>query len=433
MIKIVELNANTTLNDPELHRILNRNPAPDAQIEKTVKGILADIRTEGYAKALEYAQKFDGLTTPLRASVDEIKALALECDPEVQLAIRTAARKVREFHEHQKEKSWKFTGKQGEVLGQRIRPMKRVGLYVPGGAGVYPSTVIMNAVPALVAGVEEFVVVSPMAKGMHPSVAYALDYLGVAQEVYKIGGAQAVGLMAYGSRESQGMFIQGVDKIVGPANVYAALAKKEVFGTVDIDMIAGPSEILVIFDETADPDWVAADLLSQAEHGSGFEAAIGVTTSMQAAEWVKECVFEQVEKSPKKELLKTTLEQFGRIFVVESQDEMVRVSDLIAPEHLEIICQNADDLSEKIQNAGAIFVGPWSSEPVGDYFAGPNHVLPTCGTARFSNPLGVYDFYKRTSIIKYTQEAIQMHGAKIAALADAEGFVHHADAVRKRL
>jgi histidinol dehydrogenase len=345
----------------------------------------------------------------------------------VQIGINAAIKKDKDFHKNQMEKSWSFKGQDGETLGQRIRPLKRVGLYVPGGAGAYPSTVIMNAVPAMVAGVQDIVVTTPSAGGLNPAVAYTIQKLAI-QEVYKIGGAQAVGLLAYGAGK-----ITGVDKIVGPANVYAALAKKEVFGTVDIDMIAGPSEILVMFDETADPDWIAADLLSQAEHGSGYEAAIGITTSLQAAEWVKECVIQQVEQSPKRKLLEEVLKRFGRIFIVQDWEQGIALSDAIAPEHLEIIAKDEVRIADEIQNAGAIFIGAYSSEPVGDYFAGPNHVLPTNGTSRFSSPLGVYDFLKRTSIIHYNKKAMEKHGKKIAAIADYEGFFHHAEAVRKRL
>jgi histidinol dehydrogenase len=325
------------------------------------------------------------------------------------------------------EKSWEFTGKDGEVLGQIIRPLARVGVYVPGGAGIYPSTLIMNSVPARVAGVKEIAVVTPAPKGLHPTIAYAAKELGI-DEIYKIGGAQAVGMLAYGTVK-----VPRVDKIVGPGNVFAALAKKEVFGTVDIDMIAGPSEILVLCDDSADPDWVAADLLSQAEHGSGYEAAICVTTSAEAARAIADCVAQQVESSPKRAILEKSLRNFGRIYLVPDWDLGCALADAIAPEHMEILTRKPEAQAARIRNAGALFLGPYSSEPVGDYFAGPNHVLPTNGSARFFSPLGTYDFYKRTSLIRYSPKAIARHGGSIAALADAEGFFHHAQAVRKRL
>jgi len=247
-------------------------------------------------------------------------------------------------------------------------------------------------------------------------------------EIYKVGGAQAVAMLAFGTEK-----VRRVDKIVGPGNVYAALAKKEVFGVVDIDMIAGPSEVLVLFDESADPDWVAADLLSQAEHGSGYEAVVGITTSKQAAQWVAECVKAQVENSPKRDLLEKALTRYGRIFVVPDWKLGCDAANALAPEHLEVMTESPRKLLPLLRNAGAIFLGPYSSEPVGDYFAGPNHVLPTNGSARFFSPLGVYDFYKRTSLIEYNQKALQKEGKLIAALADAEGFIHHAAAVRKRM
>ncbi len=305
--------------------------------------------------------------------------------------------------------------------------MRRVGLYVPGGSGTYPSTVIMCAVPAIVAGVSEIVVVTPIKDGLQPSLAFVLRELGIT-EVYHVGGAQAIGLLAYGAKG-----IEPVDKIVGPSNVFAAIAKKEVFGVVDIDMIAGPSEILVLADATCDPDFVAADLLSQAEHGSGFEAAICITDNMETAQMISACADIQVEGSPKRELLEKALDQYGRILVVDNWFDGIEIANKIAPEHLEIMTSEAKKMSESIENAGAIFIGPYSSEPVGDYFAGPDHVLPTNGTARFSSPLGVYSFLKRTSIIEYSSAAMSKNGKAIASIASAEGFFHHAQAILKRL
>ena len=412
----------------EVQYLINREPAPSVEIENTVKNILKDIKANGEDAVISYAKKFDNLGEHnLKISQEELDEAAEKVDPKVKAAINGAIKKVKDFHLHQAEKSWSFEGKEGETLGQRIRPLKRVGVYVPGGSGIYPSTVIMNVVPAKVAGVEDIAAVTPVLGELESGVAFALKKLGVT-EVYRIGGAQAVGMLAYGAGECK-----PVDKIVGPANVYAALAKKEVFGTCDIDMIAGPSEILVMCDETADPDWVAADLLSQAEHGSGFEAAICITNSEKMAYWVSDFVRQQVESSPKKELLEETLEQYGRILVVDDWDDGVEICDAIAAEHLEIITENAKKLSKQVQNAGAIFIGAYSSEPVGDYFAGPNHVLPTNRTARFASPLGVYDFIKRTSIIEYNSKAMQKNGPLIAELADYEGFFHHAEAIRKRL
>lgn len=416
-----------SLKHPDVLKITSREPSPSVDITETVKNILSDVKTRGHEAVLHYARLHDGLKGPLAVSASEIKAKAAKLDPAVQKAIRGAIANVRKFHALQKEKSWSFTGKDGETLGQIIRPLRRVGVYVPGGAGVYPSTLIMNSVPAQVAGVGEIAVVTPAPGGLHPSIAFTLRELGIT-EAYRTGGAQAVGMLAYGTSK-----VERVDKIVGPGNVFATLAKKEVFGTVDIDMIAGPSEILILADETADPDWAAADLLSQAEHGSGYEAAVCITTSAETARRIADCAAQQVEASPKREILEKSLTRFGRIYVVPDWDFGCALADAIAPEHMEILTRKPEALSARIRNAGAIFLGPYSSEPVGDYFAGPNHVLPTNGSARFFSPLGTYDFYKRTSLIKYTSGAMRKHGPLIAALADAEGFHHHAAAVRKRL
>jgi len=356
----------------------------------------------------------------LKISDAEIKKSASKINPKLKAALKQAIENVRVFHQKQIEKSWSFKGKNGEVLGQKIRPLKRVGLYVPGGAGAYPSTLIMNAVPAIVAGVKELVVVSP---GLHSAVAFVLQELGI-KEFYHIGGAQAVGFLTY---------VAGVDKIVGPGNVFAAFAKKEVFGTVDIDMIAGPSEIAVLADSSANPEWVAADMLSQAEHGSGFEASVCVTDSMLFARKLAVCVDRQVKASPKRDILEKSLAAYGRIFVAKSMKAGVDIVNRLAPEHLEIVAKNQDELEKLVENAGAIFIGAYSSEPVGDYFAGPNHVLPTNGTARFASPLGVYDFIKRTSIIRYNRKALQKNGENIAEMATSEGFYHHARAITIRM
>lgn len=425
-MKIVKVSQNSK----EVDRICARGVAPTEEIYAKVRKIMDDVRKGGLSKAVEYAKKFDGLKgDDLRIDEKTLRERAKRVDPFLVKALRHAIRNATRFHRHELHSigSFAFRGKDGEILGQRVRPMRRVGLYVPGGAAVYPSTVIMNAVPALVAGVEQIVVTTPAKDGIDPSVAFVLLELGI-NEVYHIGGAQAIAFLAYGSKE-----VEPVDKIVGPGNVYAAIAKREVFGKVDIDMIAGPSEILVLADSAANPEYVAADLLSQAEHGSGFEASICITDSMEMAKRISKAVDARVEISPKRELLEKVLENFGRILVVENWDDGVAVANRIAPEHLEVMTENADELSHEILNAGAIFIGPWSSEPVGDYFAGPDHVLPTNGTARFSSPLGVYDFVKRTSVINYTEKAILKQAKMIAEIAETEGFYHHAQAVLARL
>jgi histidinol dehydrogenase len=416
-----------TPNSPEVIRICSRSAAQNASIEKLVKKILFDIKKNGLASAIAYAKKYDGLKkNSLKISEAEIKQAASKIAPKLKNALKKAIENVRFFHEKQREKSWSFKGKDGEILGQKIRPLKRAGLYVPGGAGIYPSTLIMNAVPAIVAGVKEIAVVSPVKGGLHNAIAFVLQELGI-KEVYHIGGAQAIGLLAYGARG-----IAPVDKIVGPGNVFAAYAKKEVFGAVDIDMIAGPSEIVVLADSTANPAWAAADMLSQAEHGSGFEASICVTDCPVFAKKLANCIAESVKTSPKREALEKSLKEYGRILLAKNINEAVQIVNKIAPEHLEIVAKNQDQLAERIENAGAIFIGGYSSEPVGDYFAGPNHVLPTNGTARFASPLGVYDFLKRTSIIKYSKKAMLKNAAAIALIAGSEGFCHHAKAVEIR-
>jgi len=417
-----------TSTSKEVLRICSRTASQSEKIEKLVKEILFRVKRDGLVAAVPYAQRYDGLRkNNLRVSDVEIKRAASKIDPDLKNALKQAIENVKIFHQKQTEKSWAFKGSDGEILGQKIRPLKRVGLYVPGGAGIYPSTLIMNAVPALVAGVKELVVVSPIKDGLHSSVAYVLLELGI-KEVYHIGGAQAIGLLAYGVEK-----IAPVDKIVGPGNVFAAFAKKEVFGTVDIDMIAGPSEIAVLADATANPEWVAADMLSQAEHGSGFEASVCVTDSLDFAKKLRDCITEQVKASPKREILEKSLTAYGRIFLATDMKDAVDIVNKIAPEHLEIVAENQDDLEKMVENAGAIFIGSYSSEPVGDYFAGPNHVLPTNGTARFASPLGVYDFLKRTSIIRYSKKALEKNGENIAKIAGSEGFYHHKRAIEVRL
>ena len=417
-----------TSNSKEISRLCSRSAAHSEDIEKLVKEILLDIKKNGLKAALKYAKKYDGLKkNTLKISDAQIKLSAAKTNSELKNALKKAIENVRFFHEKQCEKSWSFKGKNGEVLGQRIRALKRVGLYVPGGAGIYPSTLIMNAVPAIVAGVKELVVVSPVKDALNSSIAFVLQELGI-KEFYRIGGAQAVGLLAYGAHG-----ITPVDKIVGPGNVFAAFAKKEVFGTVDIDMIAGPSEIVVLADSAANPAWVAADMLSQAEHGSGFEASICVTNSLPFAKKLASCIAKEVNASPKREILEKSLKAYGRILLAKNMDEAVETVNKIAPEHLEISAKNENELEKLIENAGAIFIGSYSSEPVGDYFAGPSHVLPTNGTARFASPLGVYDFLKKTSIIKYSKTALQKNAKNIALIANSEGFYHHAKAVETRL
>jgi histidinol dehydrogenase len=341
--------------------------------------------------------------------------------------LRNAAANIRRFHERQKESSWSFEHEDGTLLGQKITPLDTVGVYVPGGHAVYPSTVLMNVIPAQIAGVRRLVACTPPGTiEKAPALAYALELLGV-QEVYRIGGAQAVAAMAYGTAT-----VPRVDKIVGPGNAYVATAKKLLYGTVGIDSLAGPSEIVVLADATADPVYVAADLLSQAEHGSGDERAILVSTSKDLVKAVQEEIERQLSDLPRAPAVREVLEKHGAAVVVSDREGAVSVVDQIAPEHLEIMMEDADELAQRVRNAGAIFVGPSSPVPIGDFYAGPNHVLPTGGTARFASPLGVYDFIKRSSLVRYSRERLRQDREDIEAFARTEGFEAHARAVSVR-
>ena len=342
--------------------------------------------------------------------------------------IREAAQNIRDFHEKQLETTWTYTPKPGVILGQHITPIERVGLYVPGGKATYPSTVLMDAIPALVAGVKSLVMVTPPGRDgkINPTILAAAKIAGV-HEIYKIGGAQAVAALAYGTET-----IKPVNKIVGPGNIYVATAKKEVFGKVDIDMIAGPSEVLIIADENANPVYAAADLLSQAEHDE-LAMPILVTTSADLGEQVIEEVYRQIsEDLNRKEIAKKSVDDYGFVFIVKDLDEAFELSNQIAPEHLELLIEHPMDSLEKVKNAGAIFMGAYTPEPLGDYFAGPNHTLPTSGTAKFSSPLGVYDYMKKSSILSYDQAALRSVYPKIAAFARSEGLDAHAKAVERR-
>lgn len=396
---------------------------------RTTQEILARVRAHGDAALLDYTAKFDGVRLDDPRIPEEQYARAYEqVSPEFVAAIREAIVNIRRYHEAQKRNSWMLPEANGTMLGQIIRPLKRVGVYVPGGRAAYPSSVLMNVIPAQVAGVPEIALVTPPDRdgNVNPGVLVAIRELGVT-EAYRIGGAQAVGALAYGTGT-----IPAVDKITGPGNIYVALAKQAVFGQVAIDMIAGPSEILVIADESADPDYVAADMLSQAEHDP-MAAAICVTPSHDVAVRVAAAVANQLEQLPRREIAEESLRNYGAIVVTDTIEEAIALSNRIAPEHLELMIEDAMSYLGQIENAGAIFIGRYSSEPVGDYFAGPNHTLPTSGTARFSSPLGVDDFVKKSSVIQYGKQSLFDNGHKIITLAEAEGLSAHANAIRIRL
>ena len=396
---------------------------------KAVLEILAEVQKEGDNALRYYTEKFDHvLLENIKVTESEIKDAYQKLDENLVPIIKEAAENIQDYHSRQVKQSWMTMKENGTILGQKITPLDAVGVYVPGGKAAYPSSVLMNVIPAQVAGVERIVMVSPPGKdGTIPAgVLVAADILGV-KEIYKVGGAQAVGALAFGTKT-----INPVDKIVGPGNIFVALAKREVYGNVDIDMIAGPSEIVVLADETALPNEVAADLLSQAEHDERASSIL-VTPSMELAEAVSIEVKRQLALLPREAIARASINDFGAIYVTSDLDEAIKVVNELAPEHLEIVTQEPMEQVGKIRHAGAIFVGRYSSEPVGDYFAGPNHVLPTNGTARFSSPLSVDDFTKKSSIISYSKHAIEDNGPKIAAFARLEGLEAHARAVEERL
>lgn len=403
-----------------------------AQNESTTR-IVEAVRIEGDAALLRYTEEFDGVkldAASLRVTDAEIQAAYDRVDGDFLAAIRQAAANIRTFHEKQVRQSWVDVQPDGTMLGQLLRPLKRVGVYVPGGKAAYPSSVLMNVIPAQVAGVPEIVMVTPPAtggkSGIDPYILVAAAEAGV-KEMYRVGGAQAVAALAYGTET-----IPPVDKICGPGNIYVALAKRAVFGVVAIDSIAGPSEIVVLADETADPAYVAADLLSQAEHDE-MASAILVTTSEALADAVAIEVERQLTTLPREGTARQSIEGYGAILLADSMADAIAVVNRMAPEHLEIMTADPTTLLGRIENAGAIFVGPYSSEPVGDYFAGPNHILPTNGTARFSSPVNVDDFVKKSSLIHYSKDALLANGDQIVTLARHEGLEAHARAIEIRL
>ncbi len=413
----------------DLDTILKRNEDEREDIRNAVLEIIKGVKKDGNAALLYYTQALDHCAlTHLQVTEEEIDEAFNAVPEELLEIIREAAQNIRDFHEKQQETTWTYTPKPGVILGQHITPIERVGLYVPGGKATYPSTVLMDAIPALVAGVQSLVMVTPPGRDgkINPNILAAAKIAGV-HEIYKIGGAQAIAALAYGTET-----IKPVNKIVGPGNIYVATAKKEVFGKVDIDMIAGPSEVLIIADVNANPVYAAADLLSQAEHDE-LAMPILVTTSKTLGKEVIDEVYRQIsEDLNRKEIARKSVDDYGFVFIVKDLDEAFELSNQIAPEHLELLIEHPMDSLEKVKNAGAIFMGAYTPEPLGDYFAGPNHTLPTSGTAKFSSPLGVYDYLKKSSILSYDQAALQAASAKIAAFARSEGLDAHAKAVERR-
>jgi len=418
-------------------------PADGFQLQRTseygtpeqhavVREIVEAVRREGDAALLRYTERYDGVRLKpeeLRVPRAEIEEAYEKVDPAFLEALRQAARNIASFHEKQKRNSWIDLRPDGTLVGMAIRPLRRVGLYVPGGTAAYPSSVLMNVIPARVAGVKEIVMATPPATGgragVDPYILVAAAEAGVS-EIYRMGGAQAVAALAFGTET-----VPAVDKICGPGNIYVTLAKRRVYGVVDIDSTAGPSEIVVLADDTADPRFVAADMLSQAEHDE-MASAILVTTSRRLAEETAGELKRQLDALPREDIARRSLESRGAILFVETLKEGAEVVNRLAPEHLEIMTEEPMETAALIENAGAIFLGAWSTAPVGDYFAGPNHILPTGGTARFSSPLSVDDFLKKTSLIQYSREALRRDAAAIATLARREGLEAHARAVEIR-
>ena len=427
-MRILELTESTRKNI--LENLLKRSPSQYGQYEAAVNDIITQIRERGDEALLEYTERFDHCTlTPdtLEVTEEEIRQAYGALTPEFIEVLKKSAANIRAYHEKQLRNSWFDTKENGTILGQKITPLQRVGVYVPGGTAAYPSSVLMNIIPAKVAGVKEIVMTTPPGRdgSMNPATLVAADIAGAAK-IYKAGGAQAVAALAFGTAT-----IPKVDKLTGPGNIFVALAKRSVFGYVSIDSIAGPSEILVLADETANPRYVAADLLSQAEHDI-LASAILITTSGTLAESVSAEIDAFLQQLSRKEIMEQSLQNYGYILLAPDLDTAVETVNEIASEHLEILTASPLEILPKIQNAGAIFLGEYSSEPLGDYFAGPNHVLPTNGTAKFFSPLGVDDFIKKSSVISYSKEALREVHKDIELFAGQEGLTAHANSIKVR-
>jgi histidinol dehydrogenase len=416
-------------NSEKLKKILSRDESFDDQYLEAVLGIIDRVKTEGDAALFELTKKFDRFDcVNVEITQDEMKHACDRLEPALKKALEKAAANIVAFHEKQLEKTWIYEKSPGTFLGQKVTPLEKVGVYVPGGKAVYPSSVLMNALPAKVAGVSEIVMTTPATGGVVSPVVLAAAHIAGITKGYRIGGAQAVAALAYGTDT-----VPKVDKIVGPGNIYVALAKKLVFGKVDIDMIAGPSEILIIADKHAKAEYVAADMLSQAEHDE-IASAVAVTDCAELAAEIEAEVKKQMALLPKREIAKKSINAYGAIILVKDMEEAVEVSNSIAPEHLELYVANPMEMMLKIRNAGAIFLGENTPEPVGDYIAGPNHVLPTGGTSRFFSPLGVYDFVKRSSILYYSKNQLKEDMNDILTLAEHEELIAHRNSagVRKK-
>ena len=415
----------------ELQSLLAFETAQDPKIDQIVADICADVQRRGDAAVLEYTNRFDGTQAQTMAdltlSQDDLKAAFFRLPENVRTALQTAAERVQSYHQHQKQESWHYTDADGTLLGQQITPLDRVGIYVPGGKAAYPSSVIMNAMPAHVAGVPEIIMVVPTPQGERNDIVLAAAYIAGVTKVFTIGGAQAVAALAYGTQT-----VPQVDKITGPGNAFVAAAKRRVFGVVGIDMVAGPSEILVIADGSTPADWVAMDLFSQAEHDE-IAQAILIATSHDYLDEVQAAMHRLMPTMPRRAIIEASLGNRGAMILAKDLDEACSIANYIAPEHLELSVENAAEWAKKIRHAGAIFMGRYTSESLGDYCAGPNHVLPTSRTARFSSPLGTYDFQKRSSLIQVSEQGAQKLGKIASILAHGENLTAHARSAELRL
>ncbi|MFZ7134651.1 MAG: histidinol dehydrogenase [Eubacteriales bacterium] len=412
----------------DIDAIMHRKDDARDHVEEVVKSIIDEVKSQGDAALKKFTIKYDNVTLDhITVPQAEIQEAYRMVESDIVELLKEAAENIKTFHQEQIQATWVKEFSPGISLGQLVTPLQRVGLYVPGGKGGYPSTVLMDAIPALVAGVPSIALITPPNKNgkVNPYLLVAADLVGI-KEIYKVGGAQGIAALAYGTKT-----ISPVNKIVGPGNIYVAIAKKLVFGKVDIDMIAGPSEICIIADETSKPAFIAADMLSQAEHDE-MATSILITTKDIYNEVLKE-IQKQMNNLSRKDIMEKSIHNNSKVFIVDSLDTAAALSNLIAPEHLEIMVEDPQVLLKKIIHAGAVFLGSYSPEPVGDYFAGPNHTLPTSGTAKFSSPLGVYDFVKRTSLIHYQKESLMNIGSKVIKFAEIEGFTAHANAIRRRL
>lgn len=425
------LSSNDSDFTTQLNHLLAFENSQNLVIDRQVQDILHAVKQQGNAALIEYTQRFDHFTVPHAAAL-EIPFTALESafaklPIKTREALEIAAQRIDHYHHQQLQQSWQYTEADGTVLGQKITALDRVGIYVPGGKAAYPSSVLMNAIPAKVAGVGEIIMVVPTPHGERNDLVLAAAYLAGVDRVLTIGGAQAIGALAYGTET-----ITAVDKITGPGNAYVASAKRQVFGIVGIDMIAGPSEILIICDGQSNPDWIAMDLFSQAEHDETAQVIL-LSPEQRFIDQVYASMAKQLPHAPRKAIIAASLQNRGALIKVKDLDEACHIANRIAPEHLELSVQQPDSWLPKLKHAGAIFIGPYTSEALGDYCAGPNHVLPTAGTARFASPLGVYDFQKRTSLIQVSRAGAQTLGQIAATLADGEGLAAHAASARYRL